>query len=154
MWATRTDLLSSPALRREGGGDSKRPRQVKWVRQGLPASDKSPGGVMAAMSYNPSCRGELSTWRQVGSGGRHPLDVPRKLGRRIAQPRKATTIPGKPWDRIAWSVSVIGDGAEQRKTAHWRVGGPLHVLTSERPRPETWSRRNCGALACSRTACS
>src|SRR5512135_1916841 len=99
MWATRTDLLSSPALRREGGGDSKRPRQVKWVRQGLPASDKSPGGVMAAMSYNPSCRGELSTWRQVGSGGRHPLDDPRKLGRRRAQPRKATTVPGTPRDK-------------------------------------------------------
>src|SRR5512135_1587633 len=39
-----------------------RPRQVKRVRQGLRASDKSPGGVQAAMPYNLSCRGEFSTW--------------------------------------------------------------------------------------------
>jgi hypothetical protein len=34
---------------------------------------------------------------------------------------------------IAWLVSVIRGGAELRQSAYWRVGGTLHVLTSERP---------------------
>src|SRR5512135_2600395 len=54
-------------------------------------------------------------------------------------------------DRLA--VSVIGDGAEPRQTAHRWVGGTLHVLTSEKPRPDFWSRCDCEALACLRTVC-
>ena len=59
--------LPKLSVRRARGA---RPQQVKRVRQEPAAPDKSPRGVTAAIALQPdSCRGEFSTWQQVGSGG-------------------------------------------------------------------------------------
>src|SRR5512135_2925023 len=102
---------------------------------GASCSDKSPRGVTAAMPYNPELPRGVLDLATGGTGRMCMRSASRESGRRIAQPRKATTAPrvGSK-DRLA--VSVIGDGAEPRQTAHRWVGGTLHVLTSEKPRPD------------------
>src|SRR5512135_3820090 len=135
MWATRENLASpgSPAGEFRGAG----PQQVKRVRQRLCLCLRQiPQGGNGCKALQPgAAEGSSRPGNRWDRADVHALGVPSQLGRRIAQPRKATTaLRTESKDRLA--VSAIGDGAEPRQPAHRWVGGTLHVLTSEKPRPD------------------
>src|SRR5512135_3772114 len=104
MWATRTDLFSSlPSApqRREGEGGSKKEAATSeaGASEALCLRQIPSRGYGLQCPTTSAAEGSPRPGNRWGRADVHALGVPRQLGRRRAQPRKATTVPGTPWDK-------------------------------------------------------